>query len=141
MAAFQVISLQLPDGLYRQLAEAAEAARQPLDRVVIQSIRVGLPPGVDSVPERFRADLRALNSLDDDVLWRIAQSDLDVDKAALYEQLLGKNQCGPLEPEEQAQLDILRDEADLLMLRRSFAYALLKWRGHRVPAVGELQPS
>ena len=135
----QVITLHLPDHLYRRLTEAADASRQPLDHVVLQSIRIGLPPSLDRVPERFRADLQALDRVSDEMLWRIARSDLDDDKATLYETLLEKNQRGELGREDQARLDTLREEADLLMLRRSYAYALLKWRGHRIPTLGELQ--
>lgn len=44
-----------------------------------------------------------------------------------------------LSDEERARLNTLREESDLLMLRRSCAYALLKWRGHRIPTLSELQ--
>ncbi len=134
------ITLHLPDQLYRRLSEAANASQQPLDHVVIQSLRVGLPPNLDRIPQRFQADLRALDQLSDEMLWQIARSDLNDDKAALYETLLEKNQQGKLEQKDQARLDTLREEADLLMLRRSYAYALLKWRGHYVlPQSGRQQ--
>ncbi len=135
----QAITLHLPEGLYQRLAEVAHASQQSLDNVVLQSIRVGLPPSLERVPERFRDDLRTLNRLSDDVLWRVARSDIDDDKATLYESLLEQNQRGELDATGQASLTVLRDEADLLMLRRSFAYALLKWRGHRIPSLDELQ--
>ncbi|MEE8392308.1 MAG: hypothetical protein V3S14_16140 [Anaerolineae bacterium] len=80
-----------------------------------------------------------MDQLDDEILWQIARSDLDDDKAASYEILLERNQRGELDREDQTRLDTLRKEADLLMLRRSCAYALLKWRGHRIPPLGELQ--
>jgi hypothetical protein len=135
----QAITVHLPDRLYQRLAETADASQQSLDIVVLQSISSGLPPSLDQVPERFRADLRALNRLSDETLWQIARSDLDDDKAALYEALLEQNQHRELKEADQARLSTLREEADLLMLRRSFAYALLKWRGHRIPTLSELQ--
>jgi len=135
----QVITLHLPDHLYQRLGKAADALQQTLDDVALQSIRAGLPPSLDQVPERFRTDLRAMSRLSDKTLWQIARRDLDDDKAALYESLLDQNRRGELCEADQARLDTLREEADLLMLRRSYAYALLKWRGHRIPTMDELQ--
>ncbi len=135
----QAITLHLPDHLYRRLGQAADALQQTLDDVVLQSISAGLPPSLDRVPERFQADLRALGRLSDEILWQITRSDIDDDKAALYESLLEQNQRGELGKADRTRLDTLREEADLLMLRRSFAYALLKWRGHPIPTLGELQ--
>ncbi len=106
---------------------------------MLQSIRVGLPPSLERVLECFRDDLRTLNRLSDDVLWRVARSEIEEDKAVLYEALLEQNSRGELDEAGRARLAALRDEADLLMFRRSFAYGLLKWRGHRIPDLGELQ--
>ncbi len=77
-------------------------------------------------------NLSALNSLDTPVLQRVAHAELDAAKTARYETLLMKNQREALLSKEQAQLDRLREEANLLMLRRAYAYALLKWRGQRL---------
>jgi len=135
----QAITLHLPGSMYRRLAETATASKQALDDVVLQAIRVGLPPSLDGVPERFRVDLRTLDQLSDDMLWQVARGDMDGDKIALYQALLGQNQRGELSEADRARLDTLRKEADVLMFRRSYAYALLKWRGHRVPSLVELQ--
>jgi hypothetical protein len=94
---------------------------------------------LERVPERFRDDLRALNRLDDEVLSQVARSEIKEDKAIFYESLLEQNSRGELDKAGRTMLTTLRDEADLLMLRRSFACALLKWRGHRIPSLDELQ--
>ena len=135
----QGINLELPPALYQRLVEVAEASQQSLTDVVLQSIQTGLPPGLEHVPDRFRDDLIALNQFSDEVLWDVAALDLAEDKAELYEQLLDKNQQGQLEENEQSLLDTLREEADLLMLRRAYASALLKWRGHRIPTLADMQ--
>jgi hypothetical protein len=72
------------------------------------------------------------------MLWQIAQADLPDEKAVLYESLLERNQNDELQPAEQEALETLREETDLLMLRRAYAYTLLKWRGYRIPALSEL---
>jgi len=135
----QGINLELPPALYQRLVEIAEASRQPLTDIVIQSIQTGLPPGLEHVPDRFRDDLKALNQLSDDLLLDVVNRDLAEEKAELYEQLLAKNQQGTLAENERQTLDTLRGEADLLMLRRAYAAALLKWRGHRVPTLADMQ--
>ena len=130
----QDITLSLPSNLYQRLREMAEASQKPLNEVLIQSLQMGLPPSLNQVPERFRQDLSTLNQLRDDVLTEVAQSDLSLDKAKLYETLLLEQQQRDLAETEQQTLHTLREEADLLMLRRAYAVALLKWRGHHLPS-------
>jgi hypothetical protein len=136
MMTLQTIRLNLSDTLLQRLTDAADAAQQSLDEVLLQTIRAGLPPDLARLPERFRADLRLLNRLDDDMLRQVAGSQLDADKAAEYEALLAQNQNATLNESGQARLAALREQADLLMFRRAYALALLKWRGVSVPAAG-----
>ncbi len=132
------ITLHLPEDIFEQLRQKAESSKQALADIALQSLRVGMPPSLNHVPERFRADLLTLDQLSDDMLRLIAQTDLSDDKADLYESLLTINQNEKLNKTEQATLDTLREEADLLMLRRAYAYTLLKWRGHTIPSRAEL---
>jgi hypothetical protein len=53
--------------------------------------------------------------------------------------LLEKNRQGTLSEEEQTSLERLRSMADRLMLRKAYAYVLLKWRGHRLPSLASLE--
>lgn len=135
----QTLTLELPEIVYEQLSQMAQASQQSLDTVAIQSVRVGLPPNLNNFPEDLQSDLWALNTLADSTLWEIARSELDEDKTVLYEDLLIRNQNASLNKEEKETLIILRKEADMLMFRRSYAYALLKWRGNRVPTLADLQ--
>jgi len=109
-----------------------------MEQVALHSLQMGLPPSLEQVPARFRADLQALHRLSDAVLWQVARSDLPEDKATLYEDLLEQNQRAGLSATEQETLENLREEADALMLRRTYAYALLKWRGQRLPTLDEI---
>jgi hypothetical protein len=43
-----------------------------------------------------------------------------------------------LTPEEQQELMLLRQAADQLMLQKAYAWAVLRWRGYRVPVLKEL---
>jgi hypothetical protein len=53
--------------------------------------------------------------------------------------LLQKNEDGLLMPEERQELAMLRESADQLMLRKAYAWSLLRWRGQRVPSLEELR--
>ena len=95
-------------------------------------VSVGSPPRWDDVPVQFQTELAALDRLDDKALWQIArsqQSDHEMDR---YEALLYKNANETLTPAEKDELNILRQKADLLMLRKAHAAALLRWRGYQL---------
>jgi hypothetical protein len=90
--------------------------------------------GLEKVPPEYRAELEGLEDLGDEELWRIARSRLEPARQRRLEELLDKNQRGELTDRERRSLGDLRSEADRLMLRRSYAALLLKYRGHRVPS-------
>ncbi|WP_437507223.1 hypothetical protein [Sorangium sp. So ce1099] len=49
---------------------------------------------------------------------------------ARHDDLLDRNAQGLLTPVERIELERLRHESDLFMLRKAHAAALLRWRGH-----------
>jgi hypothetical protein len=122
------LTIQLPDELFYTLQKRAETTQTELHLLVQHSLRAGLPPSLDKVPERFHTDLLALNQLGVATLRQISQLDLPEDVAAEYGSLLEKQQTMGLDEAEQQRLVTWREEADLLMLRRAYASALLKWR-------------
>ena len=102
------VTIQLPDSLYQRLHNVAVASGWKLEEVVIQTIRSGMPPSLIKVPEKYHNELLALNKLDDQMLWDACQKKSDE-----------------------------ADHAGLGLLRRAYAYALLKWRGHPLPDPSE----
>jgi hypothetical protein len=52
---------------------------------------------------------------------------------ARRDELLARNAEGRLSPAERVELDRIRHEEDLFMLRKAHAAALLRWRG-QVPS-------
>lgn len=109
------ISLTLPDNIYQRLQEIATAASTSLEEVLLRTITTGLPPSLSKVPHAFHNDLLGLNRLDDQDLWRVVTGELAYGKA--------------LSPEQR--------QADFVSLRRAYAFALLKWRGHPMPEPAE----
>jgi hypothetical protein len=108
------VTIQLPVSLCERLEKVAEASGWSFEEVVVQTIRSGMPPSLIKVPEKFHPGLLALNKMDDQELWDAGQGEwLEADTSHEAE------------------------KAGLATLRRAYAFALLKWRGHPVPDPSE----
>jgi hypothetical protein len=93
----------------------------------------GSPPDWETAPSEFQEDLALLDRLHDEALWQIARShkaEVNMDR---HQELLDKNAGGTLTEAEHAELVQTRTEADRFMLRKAYAAALLRWRGHKLP--------
>lgn len=104
----QEVTIRLPYSICERLEEVAEASGWTLQEVILKTIRSGMPPSLIKVPEKYHEELLALNKLDDQSLWDA-----------------GQNKPGEA------------DDAGMGLLRRAYAYALLKWRGHPLPDPSE----
>lgn len=127
------VTLQIPETLYQRLLNTACATQRPLEEIILHALQVGSPPQWDDVPEEFQADLAALDKLDENTLWQIANSRQTATEMERYNTLLDRNSNGMLTEAERLELIALRQSADLFMLRKAQAAVLLRWRGHRVP--------
>ncbi len=130
----QTIQIQLPAEIYHRLQRVADATQQPLEAVVFQTIQGNLPPSLDDLSpdlQRLVADLQALS---DAALWQIARAPLPPHQWRRHQHLLAQGQAGHLSATEEAELAALRAATDQYVTRRSYALALLKWRGHTLPA-------
>ncbi len=87
----------------------------------------------------MRRELVTLETLDDQALWQAARGTASPQQQAQHRLLLEKNRSDTLTPAEQETLARLRQDADRLMLRKAYAYVLLKWRGYRLPTLAELE--
>jgi hypothetical protein len=129
----ETITLQIPEPLYQRLVDTARATNRPLEDVTLHALKVGSPPDWTNVPDEFQVDLAALDRLEDEALWRIAQSRKSVVEMERYSVLLDHNQEGILTDTERAELTALRAESDRFMLLKAQAAALLHWRGYQIP--------
>lgn len=135
----QTTAIEIPQSLYRRLERLAELSHRPVENVVVQTLNANVPPLPDDLPAEMRDDLLALEILDDDALWQVARSAVSLEQQEEHYLLLEKNQAGTLTSSEQAKLAEFRHKADQLMLRKAYAYVLLKWRGYRLPGLTELE--
>jgi hypothetical protein len=92
-----------------------------------------------SLPPEVEAELRALEVLNDDVLWAVARSRINTPKQRRWRRLLEKStERGLTEPEQQELARLVAD-SDRLAVCKAQAYLLLKQRGHRIPELDKLR--
>ena len=85
---------------------------------------------MNNLPPELQGELVSLPSQSDQALLTVAQESVSSEQWRRHEYLLSKNQDGSLTKAERAELTQLRMAADRLVLCRSYALALLKWRGY-----------
>ncbi len=135
--ATEPIEIHMPEALYRRLERLAALTQRPLESVIVQTLSSSIPPLPDDLPPNTRDALIALEGLGDDELARVMRSTLPDDRYERLSELRAKCHEGALAVSEQAELDQLLQEADLLTLRKAYAAVLLKWRGRKSAASAE----
>lgn len=130
----QTVTLQLPSETLQRYRRSAAIARKGLEEFLVERLVEAVPPLADDLPPPLHEDLKALEDLDDEALWEVAQSRLPPARQRLYDRLLLKNSRGTITPREKERLHVLGEEARHLTLKKAHAYMLLKWRGYDVPS-------
>ncbi len=134
----QRVTIDLPEAVFRQLVRIAEATHQPVEVLVAQSVLSNLPPSADSALPELQPEFLRMQGLTNEELLAIAQAQVEPSQHEHQTELLAKNEERLLTSEEQQGLAALRQAADHLMLRKAYAWSLLRWRGQRIPALREL---
>jgi hypothetical protein len=137
----QRVTIELPEPVFRQLARIAEATQQSVEVLAAQSVVSNLPPSVENAPPEMQPELLKIQNVTTEELLVIAHSKVEPSQHERHVELLEKNQEGSLTPEERQELTDLRVAADCLMLRKAYAWSVLRWRGHRIPRLKELAAS
>lgn len=127
------VTVDLPEILFRRIERTAKGLNQPMPQALLKIVESNLP-ALDKVPVQYRTELEAMESWTDQHLWRAVREMMPDHAQMELNELLDKNKAGALNSAEQARLDELHSESDRLMLRKSYALALLKWRGNQVSA-------
>jgi hypothetical protein len=129
----QTISVQLPDDMVRRMQRVAVATNQSLEAVLVQTIRGNLPPSLDDLSGEAREQVADLPARADDDPWAIVGETLPPRHIRRQQHLPRKVASETLTQAEQDELTRLREATDRHVIRRSFALALLKWRGQTLP--------
>ncbi len=134
----QRVTIDLPEAVFRQLVRIAEATHQSVEGLVAQSVMSNLPPSVDNASPELQPEFLRMQSLTNEELREVAQSQAEPHQYERQAELLAKNEAALLTPEERQELIALRQAADHLMLRKAYAWSLLRWRGQRIPPLQEM---
>lgn len=132
------ITVELSELQFQHLQRASELTQQPIQSLVSQSISQNITPFLEDIPEQYQPDLLPLLQMAEAELYREAQATFPASKWNVYEQLLTKQKEQMLSTDERHMLDLLRREADILMLRKGYAALLLKRRGYQISDPQEL---
>ncbi|MCI0692743.1 hypothetical protein L0337_12165 [candidate division KSB1 bacterium] len=124
--------MNFPKPVYRRLRQQAKVFRRPIDDIVVQTVKKGLPLWLDSIPPDFENELSQLDNLSVPQLQKLARSKLSNAKQKKLDRLLEKNSEGTITFKEIEELDSLQLEVDLLTLKKAQALALLYERGHKL---------
>ena len=138
MTATQTITIELPKRLYDQLQRTAEISHQPVTAVVQQTLSHSLPPLLEDIPTEYQADVYPLLRMNVEQLQQEVRRVFPKNRWRRYESLLIKKKQASLTEQEQADLEKLQYEADLLTFRKGYAAVLLKRRGYAAPTLNEL---
>jgi hypothetical protein len=132
------ITIELPENIFDRLTQLAQTTNRPLTEIVAQSIANNLPPSIEQVSPEIQPELLKMQQLSDPELLSIAQTTVSLAQQQRHEELLVKNEDLDISDTEQQELANLRVAIDHLTVQKAFAWALLRWRGHRIPALSEI---
>jgi hypothetical protein len=122
------ITLTLPERIIEQAQQAAAALQRPVEEV-LSDLLVAVLPTMQDVPDDMQAELIRMTWLESQELWRIAREQMSAAVQEQLQQLTHLQGQRPLTPDEQAQLDALRQDYGRMTLLKARAYALLSLRG------------
>ncbi len=128
----QTITVRLSDLAVGYLKQASSLMKQPIDRIVEQSLVHSLPPLLEDIPNEYQEEVFPLLQMSDTELMVEAQRSFPIEQWEEYEALLDKKKNHVLSQEEQTLLNHLRYQTDVFELRKAYAVVLLKRRSQRI---------
>ncbi len=132
------VTIELPASVFQQLMGLAEATQQPIEMLVVQSVVSNLPPMLEKLPLEMQGDLLAMQTMSIEALLTVAQSQIDPGIHQQHLALLNANRERALTTDEEEMLMGFQDLCDRLMLKKAYAWAMLRWRGYPVPAMKDM---
>jgi predicted transcriptional regulator len=128
----QIITLELPEDLYRSVTKLAQATKRPLDEILRESLSHTLPP-LDDVSGEEADELAQMSTLDDAALWQASQVTMTDQERDELRVLLDDQSAGELTPIGAARLQVLLAVYGRALVRQAHAWLLLARRGYNVP--------
>lgn len=132
----QIVMVTLPEEIYHRFQASAYTMQQSVEDLLAQSIQGNLPPSLEDLPPELQNEIGVfLQSLTSQALWEIVKTPSLPPTWQRHQELLEKNQEEMLTAAELDELERLRVQMDRRVMRRSYALALLKWRGYTLSTI------
>ncbi len=134
-----MVSIQLPDTLFRKLKRAADLTHRPLEEIVVTSLEAMLPTA-SGLPAEIADELAAMQVYSDAALRAAVEPSMSRAEQKRLEQLnaaAGERALTAAEKKEQQALITAYDRS---VLRRAKAMAILAQRGHDVSEFLQVPP-
>lgn len=127
--AQQTITLQLPEMIYKRLADLAQARARSVEAETVRVLQEAVT-WPDGLPRGLEERLAQLALLTDEELWQAAQTEASPEDNERVQALLEMRQREGLTVEQEAALVGMTRYLNQIMLVRGKAAALLNGRGH-----------
>ena len=101
----RTITLTLADNVLQPVQRIAQATKQAVEELLITALQAALP-ALEGLPPDVMQHLVALDSLDDQALWRVMLETVPRDQQHRIHDLLLRNQAGMLTASEHEQLAV-----------------------------------
>lgn len=134
------ITLDLPETILKQLENTSRTQQRSVGEM-ISEIVIQNWQSLPRLPDDVEAELAALPSLSDEVLWLLVRSTLTAEEQRTLAFLNSTAKTRTLDPAETERLATLLDLYDRMLVRRSQAAAILQQRGYNLRNPNVLQPS
>ena len=131
----QMRTVQIPEKTFAKFSAIAAMVKLPVGKLLQQALVGNEPPWLDELSVEMQQDFSHFYTLNNAALRSIVHERPPVRQLRRHEALLQANTEGELLPNEQEELQRLAAKADAIMLKKSFALALLAWRGEDAIAV------
>ena len=132
------LMVELSEEIFQQLSRIAQLTQQSVETLAAQCIASNLPPAAVSASPQMQAELAMMQTQSIEELLKVARSPVPSTQEQRQLELLEKNQTASMTAEERQEFSDLHLAGDQLMLRKAYAWALLRWRGYPAPALEEL---
>jgi hypothetical protein len=132
----QVVTLDLPNSFFQPLERTSRVTRQPIETLLLNALQNSLP-SLDGLPPEFIENLTELENLENKELRKVLHETVPPKTQAEISKILKKK--GKLTASEILRLTNLQKKAALIMLRKARAAVLLRFRGHRLSTLTELE--
>jgi hypothetical protein len=136
---YQAVTVNIPDGIYKKLRQAAEIKHRSVDEIIVEAISA-IPSSFNIPTADIRSALTQMTYMNDAALWQAARSTMPSDQRERLEELHHKQQREGLTTVEQEEVLKLEELYSETVLVRAQAAVLLKQRKYDVSDLTQFTP-